>query len=88
MLRVQPTPTAEPQRKFLTPICTKTTHRGTILERIGPCLRVISEFKHRLTCMRVGFGLISFVLGAGGGVYCTELKVVGLKMQHCLDACS
>ena len=31
------------------PICTETTHWGTILERIGPCLRVISEVKHRPT---------------------------------------
>ena len=30
-----------PQGKFLTPICTETTHWGTVLERIGPCLRVI-----------------------------------------------
>ena len=38
-----------PQGGFLTPICTKTTHWGTILERIGPCLRVISEVKRRPT---------------------------------------
>ena len=40
-----------PQGKILTPICTvtETTHWGTILERIGPCLRVISEVKHRPT---------------------------------------